>query len=381
MMQYTGRYREHISVLARMREVTWGLVFLIVITAGIGFATLYSAGGGKFDPWATRQIVRFSFGLLVMFGAAMVDLRFWLRHAYVIYGIALLLLISVEVIGLVSGGSQRWIHFGPLRIQPSEVMKIALVVALARYFHKSALEDIARPIRLIVPLIMIAVPIALVLKQPDLGTAALLGAVGLAVMFAGGVKAWKFAVAGAAGLAAMPIVWSVLHGYQRKRILSFLDPSSDPLGSGYHSTQSQIALGSGGVWGKGFLQGSQSHLSFIPETQTDFAFAVLAEEFGLMGALLLLVLFSAIIGYGVVIALRSRNQFGRLLALGLSVNFFLYVFINIAMVTGIFPVVGVPLPLISYGGTAMLTLMFGFGLILSVYINRDARIGRFDDEI
>jgi rod shape determining protein RodA len=179
----------------------------------------------------------------------------------------------------------------------------------------------------------------------------------------------------------MPIAWSVLHSYQRKRILSFLNPSSDPLGSGYHSTQSQIALGSGGVWGKGFLQGSQSHLSFIPESQTDFAFAVLAEEFGLMGGLVLLALFSAIIGYGIMIALRSRNQFGRLLALGLSVNFFLYVFINIAMVTGIFPVVGVPLPLISYGGTAMLTLMFGFGLVLSVYINRDARIGRFDDEI
>jgi rod shape determining protein RodA len=224
-------------------------------------------------------------------------------------------------------------------------------------------------------------PIALVLKQPDLGTAALLGAVGLAVMFAGGVKAWKFAVAGAVGLAAMPIAWSVLHSYQRKRILSFLDPSSDPLGSGYHSTQSQIALGSGGIWGKGFLQGSQSHLSFIPESQTDFAFAVLAEEFGMMGALVVLTLFAAIIGYGIMISLRSRNQFGRLLALGLSVNFFLYVFINIAMVTGIFPVVGVPLPLISYGGTAMMTLMFGFGLVLSVYINRDARIGRFDDEI
>jgi rod shape determining protein RodA len=381
MMVETGRYREHISVLARMREVTWGFVFLIVITAGIGFATLYSAGGGKFDPWATRQIVRFSFGLLVMFGAAMVDLRFWLRHAYVIYGAALLLLVSVEVIGLVKGGSQRWVDFGFLRVQPSEVMKIALVVALARYFHKSALEDIARPTRLLVPLIMVAMPIGLVLKQPDLGTAALLGAVGLAVMYAGGVKAWKFAVAGAAGLAAMPIAWSVLHSYQRKRILSFLDPSSDPIGSGYHSTQSQIALGSGGVWGKGFLQGSQSHLSFIPESQTDFAFAVLAEEFGMMGALVLLVLFAAIIGYGIMIALRSRNQFGRLLALGLSVNFFLYVFINIAMVTGIFPVVGVPLPLISYGGTAMLTLMFGFGLVLSVYINRDARIGRFDDEI
>jgi rod shape determining protein RodA len=381
MMMEPGRYREHISVLARLREVTWGFVLLIAITAAIGFATLYSAGGGKFDPWATRQIVRFSFGLLVMFGAAMVDLRFWLRHAYLIYGVALLLLVSVEVIGLVKGGSQRWVDFGILRVQPSEVMKIALVVALARYFHKSALEDIARPTRLLVPLIMIAMPIGLVLKQPDLGTAALLGAVGLAVMFVGGVKAWKFAVAGAVGLAAMPIAWSVLHSYQRKRILSFLNPSSDPLGSGYHSTQSQIALGSGGVWGKGFLQGSQSHLSFIPESQTDFAFAVLAEEFGMMGALVLLALFAAIIGYGIMIALRSRNQFGRLLALGLSVNFFLYVFINIAMVTGIFPVVGVPLPLISYGGTAMLTLMFGFGLVLSVYINRDARIGRFDDEI
>jgi len=380
-MQHAGPYREHISVLARLREVTWGLVFLIVMVAGIGFATLYSVGGGKFDPWATRQIVRFSFGLLIMFGAAMVDLRFWLRHAYLIYGAGLMMLVGVELVGLVSGGAQRWINLGFLRVQPSEVMKIALIIALARYFHKSALEDIARPSRLLAPLVMIAVPIALVLKQPDLGTAALLGAVGLAVMFAGGVKAWKFVVAGVAGLAALPIGWSFLHSYQRGRILSFINPEGDPLGAGYHGLQAKIALGSGGIWGKGFLQGSQSHLSFIPESQTDFAFAVLAEEFGMMGSYVLLALFASIIGYGIVIGLRSRNQFGRLLALGLSVNFFLYVFINIAMVTGIFPVVGVPLPLISYGGTAMLTLMFGFGLVLSVYIHRDARIGRFDDEI
>ena len=379
-MRLPAPHQEHISALARLREVTWGLVILILAIAGIGFAMLYSAGGGKLDPWASSQIARFAAGLAILFVTATIDLRFWLRHAYIIYGAALLAVVAVEVIGLVSGGAQRWINLGVIRIQPSEVMKIALLLVLARYFHKAAFEDVTKPTRLIIPVMLIGAPVLLVLKQPDLGTAALLGFGGLAILFAAGVRPWKFAAGGALALLALPVAWQFLRDYQRNRILSFLDPQKDPLGAGYHSIQAEIALGSGGAWGKGFLQGTQSHLSFIPETQTDFIFAMLAEEFGMMGSLLLIGLYFAIILYGFFIAMRSRNQFGRLLALGLTINLFLYVFINIAMVTGLIPVVGVPLPLISYGGTAMLTLMFGFGLIISVYIHRDARIGRFDDE-
>jgi rod shape determining protein RodA len=379
-MRLPAPHQEHISALARLREVTWGLVLLIVVIAVIGFAMLYSAGGGSFDPWANRQIARFAVGLGILFVTATIDLRFWLRHAYVIYGAALLAVVAVEVSGWVSGGAQRWINLGVIRLQPSEIMKIALLLGLARYFHKSAFEDVTKPVRLIFPILLIGAPALLVLKQPDLGTAALLGFSGLAILFAAGVRPWKFAAAGALALLALPVVWQLLRDYQRNRILSFLDPQKDPLGAGYNSIQAEIALGSGGAWGKGFLQGTQSHLSFIPETQTDFIFAMLAEEFGIMGSLLLIGLYFAVILYGFFIAMRSRNQFGRLLALGLTINLFLYVFINIAMVTGLIPVVGVPLPLISYGGTAMLTLMFGFGLLISVYIHRDARIGRFDDE-
>jgi rod shape determining protein RodA len=379
-MSFPSYYREHISIVARLRDIPWGFVALVCVLAMIGFAALYSAAGGKFEPWAARQMVRFGFGIIVLLAVAMVDLRIWLKYAYVIYGVALILLLAVEAMGLISAGAQRWINLGVLRLQPSEVMKVALVLALARYFHKAPLEDVGRFWRLIPPFIMIGLPMALVLRQPDLGTAALLGFVGAFMLFAAGVQTWKFAAVGALGLAAVPFAWGFLHDYQKKRVLTFLDPESDPLGAGYHIIQSKIALGSGGIWGKGYLQGSQSHLSFIPETQTDFVFSMFSEEFGLIGGVGLLVLFGAVIIYGMIIAMRSRNQFGRMVAFGVSTTLFLYVFMNIAMVTGLIPVVGVPLPLISYGGTAMLTLMFGFGLILSVYINRDARISRFDDE-
>lgn len=379
-MSFPSYYREHISIVARLRDIPWGFVALICVLAVIGFAALYSAAGGRFEPWAARQMARFGFGIVVLLAVAMVDLRIWLKYAYVVYGVALILLLAVEGMGLISAGAQRWINLGVLRLQPSEVMKVALVLALARYFHKAPHEDVGRVWRLIPPLAMMGLPMALVLRQPDLGTAALLGFAGSVMLFAAGVQIWKFAAVGAVGLAAVPFAWGFLHDYQKKRVLTFLDPESDPLGSGYHIIQSKIALGSGGVWGKGYLQGSQSHLSFIPETQTDFVFSMFAEEFGLVGGVVLVALFATVIFYGMVIAMRSRNQFGRMLAFGVSTTLFLYVFMNVAMVTGLIPVVGVPLPLISYGGTAMLSLMFGFGLILSVYISRDARIGRFDDE-
>ena len=379
-MALSGPYREHMSVMSRLTEVNWLFVLLILAVAAIGIAVLYSAGGGSFDPWASRQISRFALAVAIMFAAALVDLRFWLRHAYTVYAIGILMLVAVEAMGIEAKGAERWLYIGFMRVQPSEIMKIALVLALARYFHKTAAEDVRRISRLIPALGIIAVPALLVLKQPDLGTAGMLLLAGAGMLFIAGVRMRWFVLVGAAGLGVLPILWNHLRDYQKARVLTFLDPERDPLGAGYHILQSKIALGSGGIWGKGFLQGSQSHLSFIPEKQTDFIFSIFAEEFGMVGAIVLLTLYGLILVYGFAIALRSRNQFGRLLALGITLTFFLYVFINMAMVMGLIPVVGVPLPLISYGGTAMLTLMFGFGLLISVYIHRDARIGRFQGD-
>jgi rod shape determining protein RodA len=360
----------------KLPQINWPMVALICILASIGFVMLYSAAGGRFDPWADRQMVRFAVGLGMMLTVAVLDLRLWLRYAYLIYGGALVLLVAVEIAGEIGMGAQRWIDLGFFQLQPSELMKVALILALARYFHGLEADSVRRVLPLVPPLAMIGLPALLVLKQPDLGTAGMLIMGGGAMFFAAGVRLWKFGVLIAAGLAAIPVAWNFLHDYQKNRVLTFLDPERDPLGSGYHILQSKIAFGSGGVFGKGFLLGTQSHLNFLPEKQTDFIFTMLAEEFGLAGALTLLVIYAVLIAYGFAIALRSRSHFGRLLALGLTFNLFLFVFINTAMVMGIIPVVGVPLPLVSYGGTAMLTVLIGFGLIMSVYIHRDARIGR-----
>ncbi|MFQ6018415.1 MAG: rod shape-determining protein RodA [Kiloniellaceae bacterium] len=357
-------------------QINWGLVFLTALIAAIGFAMLYSAANGRVDPWASRHILRFGGGLVLLLAIALVDVRLWFRYAYVIYFGVLMLLAAVEVIGSSGMGAQRWIDLKVLQLQPSELMKVALVLALARYFHGAVAEGIARPAYLLVPLGLTLAPAGLVLKQPDLGTAVMLLLVGAAVFFCAGVRLRTFAVVGFLGLSAIPIAWQFLHDYQRRRVLTFLNPESDPLGAGYHILQSKIALGSGGLFGKGFLQGSQSHLNFLPEKQTDFIFTMFAEEFGMVGGLVLLGLYALILVYGIAIALRARNQFGRLLAMGITCNLFLYVFINIAMVMGLLPVVGVPLPLISYGGTAMLTIMAALGLLISSYIHRDVRIPR-----
>lgn len=360
----------------KLLAINWLLVLLIAGVAGVGFAMLYSAAGGDMDPWAERQMLRFGVGLLVMVVVATIDVRIWLRYAYVLYFIALVLLIGVEVGGYVGMGAQRWISLGFINIQPSELMKIFMVLALARYFHGISVEDIGRISRLIIPIFMVALPTALILRQPDLGTAIMLAMTAGAVMFLAGVRLWKFAVIGVAAMAAAPIAWQFLHTYQKKRVLTFLNPETDPLGAGYHIIQSKIALGSGGLAGKGFMQGPQSHLHFLPEMQTDFIFTMLAEEFGLVGALGLIALYVMIVTYGIVIAVRARNQFGRLVAGGITTTFFLYVFINIAMVTGLIPVVGVPLPLVSYGGTVMMTLLIGFGLVIGVGVHKDVPVGR-----
>lgn len=366
-----------LTLLQKLVQINWILIVLISLIAGVGFAMLYSAANGSIDPWASRQMIRFAAGLGLMLLIALIDVRAWLRHAYLIYAAALLLLIAVEVMGVVGMGARRWVDLGLFQLQPSEVMKIALVLALARFYHGMPLEEVGRMRWLVVPAGLILAPVALVMRQPDLGTAILLLMTATAIMLLAGVRLWKFAAAFGAVLLAIPLAWRfMLHGYQKDRVLTYLNPERDPLGAGYHIMQSKIALGSGGLFGKGFMQGTQSHLAFLPERQTDFIFTMLAEEFGLVGCLGLLSLYIMVIAYGYAIALRSRNQFGRLLATGVITTFFIYVFINMAMVMGLIPVVGVPLPLVSYGGTSMMSLLIGFGLILSVYVHRDVTISR-----
>jgi rod shape determining protein RodA len=367
---------ERLRLSQRVLRLNWIVILLVCATGAIGFAMLYSAAGGNTEPWASRQMIRFGVGLILMLAVGMVDIRFWMRAAYVIYGLAFVLLVGVELLGATNMGAQRWVDLGVIQLQPSELMKIALVLALARYFHGIGLEEIRRIVVLIPPVLMILAPAALVLKQPDLGTAVLLVLGGAVILFLAGLRLWKLGVAVAALLGAVPIAWQFLRDYQKVRILTFLDPESDPLGAGYHIMQSKIALGSGGLFGKGFLEGTQSRLNFLPEKQTDFIFTMLAEEFGFFGGIGLLLLFLVIVTYGIMISSRCHSQFGRLLGMGVTATFFFYVFFNIAMVMGLIPVVGLPLPLISYGGSAMLTLMFGFGLLICVHAHRDVQIGR-----
>ena len=375
-MTSTTMQEQRASVGQKLHYVNWGLLIVMSLVASVGFAMLYSAANGNADPWAWRQMTRFATGLVILLIVAMVDLRIWLQNAYWIYLGSFLLLVYVELAGQIGMGAQRWIDLKLFQLQPSEIVKIATILALARYFHRLNFDQIGRPHLLLVPIALVSAPAALVLVQPDLGTAGMLLLVGVAMFFIAGVRWWKFALLVAAGAAAVPIGWNFLHDYQKERIRTFMTPESDPLGAGYHILQSKIAFGSGGLFGKGFLAGTQSHLNFLPERQTDFIFTMLAEEFGMVGCLVLLVLYGILLAYGLIIALRCRNHFGRLLVMGLPINLFLYLFINAAMVMGLIPVVGVPLPLISYGGTAMITVMIGFGLIMAVHINEHLRVGR-----
>ena len=368
--------RSQLTLAAKFRMINWSLVLLVCVIYSIGVALLYSAAGGQWDPWAKSQMIKFVPGLILMLVIALVDIRLWLRFAYAIYGGMFLLLVVVEIMGHIGMGAQRWINFGPFVLQPSELMKPALTLALARYFHGLTLDQIGKPLLLIPPMAMVFLPVGLVLLQPNLGTALLLTACGGAIFFTAGVRLWKFALAIGGGLATIPIGWEFLHDYQRQRVYTFLDPETDPLGAGYNILQSKIALGSGGLFGKGFMMGTQSQLMFLPEKHTDFIFVVLAEEFGMAGAAALLFLYFLLLVYGVVITLSCRNQFGRLVGVGLTTTFFLYMFVNVAMVMGLIPVVGIPLPLVSYGGTAMLTLLIGVGLLLSVSVHREIRIPR-----
>ena len=366
------------TAVDKLRQVNVGLIFLIAVVSSIGFGMLYSAAGGSWDPWASRQMIRFVIGVTLMLVVAVVDQRLWFRIAYGLYFAAFVLLVIVDVAGAIGMGAQRWLEIGGIiQIQPSELMKIALILTLARYFHGLTLEEIGNPLYLLWPAFLVLAPAALVAKQPDLGSAILLVLMGAVIFFLAGVRVWMFLLVGGAGMAAVPVALKFLRGYQRQRLNTFFDPESDPLGAGYHIIQSKIALGSGGVWGKGFLQGTQSHLQFLPERQTDFIFTMLSEEWGFVGGLTLIGLYTLILLYGISISLRSRSQFGRLTGMGVIAAFYIYAAINMAMVMGVLPVVGEPLPLVSYGGTSMMSLLIAFGLLMNVYVHRDQFIGRW----
>ena len=350
----------------RLRELPWLIILTVMALGGFGLVILYSAAGGHLEPWALKQGIRFGVLLLAMLALSQVDLGFWARAAYPFYGAVVLALLLVEALGRIGGGSQRWLDLGVIQLQPSEFMKLAIILALARFYHYLPRPFTGSFKAVWPPLLMIALPAALVMLQPDLGTALAICFGGAVVMFLAGVRLWLFIGGAAALAAALPVAWTLMHDYQRKRIAIFLDPASDPLGAGYHITQSKIAIGSGGVTGKGFLHGTQSHLDYLPELHTDFIFATMAEEWGLLGGLFIIVGFGIILGWMVTVALGSRTVFARLTAMGLAATLFFYLGINMMMVTGLAPVVGIPLPLISFGGSAMMTVLILIGIVMSL---------------
>lgn len=366
---------ERDRLIVKLAQIDWTFALVLCLIAATGAAMLYSISGLSWEPWAAKHLIRFGLCVALMIVLATVDVRFWFMSAYPVYGVGLLMLIAVEVVGDVSLGAQRWLDLGFVRLQPSEIMKIGLVLALARFYHGLSAEAAKFSWRLVVPVVLIALPTLLVAHQPDLGTAVLLAATGGAVMVLAGLSFRVVAALAVMVAAAIPpFIYFVLHDYQRKRILTFLNPEADPSGSGYHILQSKIALGSGGLLGKGYGLGSQSQLNFLPEKHTDFIFATLAEEFGFVGCMSVLLLYAAAITIALRIASISHSHFGRLGAAGVTATFALYVMINGAMVMGLAPVVGVPMPLLSYGGTVMLTVMIGFGLVQSVRVHRYSEI-------
>ncbi|MCF6316707.1 MAG: rod shape-determining protein RodA [Marinosulfonomonas sp.] len=363
--------------LHKILYLNWAVILLLVSVSGIGFLMLYSVAGGSMTPWAEPQMKRFALGMGLLFFIAMVPIWFWRNMSVLAYGVAVLLLLGVQFFGTTNMGAKRWLDLGFMELQPSELAKISLIMVLAAYYDWLDIKKTSRPIWVLIPVLIILIPTALVLIQPDLGTAILLVAGGGIIMFLAGVSWLYFAAVIGAVVGTIIAVfqfrgtdWQFLKDYQYRRIDTFLDPASDPLGAGYHITQSKIALGSGGWTGRGFMQGTQSRLNFLPEKHTDFIFTTLAEEFGFLGAFSLLGLYTLIIVFCVISALKNRDRFASLITLGVAATLFLFFAVNMSMVMGLAPVVGVPLPLVSYGGSAMLVLLIAFGLMQSAHVHR-----------
>ena len=356
-----------ISRLLTLPWVTIGCVFLLSV---IGALALFSASQGSWSPWAERHIIRAAFGVVLMVIIVVMPIRLIFQSSYVLYAGALIILVALQAIGF-GQGATRWIAIGPLNFQPSEPAKLAVVLALARYFSERTPEQLNSFLTYIPAFLIVALPTALVLIQPDLGTSLMLAMGGLIVIFCAGIPFRYVGVLFVSAMASLPVLWANLYDYQKQRILTFFNPEDDLLGAGFQITQSKIALGSGGIFGKGFLMGSQSQLNYLPEKQTDFVFTMIGEEFGLIGNLVILGIYF-IIFYSILrLSWRVQHRFGRLVCAGISGMLFLYVFVNVAMVTGLVPVVGVPLPLISYGGTAMLTVFIALGLVNSMALSSD----------
>ena len=363
--------------LHKILALNWPIIFLLATISGGGFVMLYSVSGGDLERWAQPQMNRFFMGMTFLFIVAMVPIWFWRNMSFLAYSIAFFLLVVVEFIGVTGMGAQRWVDLGFMRLQPSEIMKIALVLVLAAYYDWLPLARTSKPLWVLFPILLILAPVFLVLRQPDLGTSLLLIMGGGAIMFLAGVHWGYFATVIGSGFGLILAVfqtrgtaWQLLKDYQYIRIDTFLDPQRDPLGAGYHITQAKIALGSGGWTGRGFMQGTQSRLNFLPEKHTDFIFTTLSEEFGFVGSISLVALYTLVLIFCISSALNMKDRFSALLTLGVGITFFLYFAVNIAMVIGLAPVVGVPLPLVSYGGSAMLTLLLGFGLMQSAHVHR-----------
>ncbi|GGX60548.1 rod shape-determining protein RodA [Litorimonas cladophorae] len=362
---------------SKLFEINWLLLTLVGLVGLVGVVMIYAATDGVWQRGAFQHLTRIALGGVAMLGVAMIDIRIWYRLAYPIYFVGIILLFGVEFFGLSVNGSVRWIDLGVFRFQPSEIMKPAIVLALARYYHDLPDWRVSNVWGLLGALILLIVPMGLIFRQPDLGTTLLLAATGVAIVFLAGISWRVIGLASVFATIAITIFYQFgLKAYQKERILTFLDPSRDPAGASYHITQSKIALGSGGVHGKGFMKGTQRQGEYVPENRTDFIFTVIGEEFGLVGGLMTLGLYMAVIGVCIWLSLQCKEVFSKLMILGLTTTFTLYIFINLGMVMGLAPVVGVPLPLISYGGTVIMAVMGGFGLILSAHLHRGVELPR-----
>ncbi len=355
--------------LNKIKNINLLFIFIIILLSFIGTAALYSAGEGSFDPWAIKHIMRFTLSLVLLILIALIDIKIFYKYSYGIFLLCLLLLFSVEIIGTFEKGAERWIRFFGLSIQPSELIKVSIILALARFYHDLRINRIGQIRNLFFPMIIIIIPFILVAIQPDLGTSMSILLLGIFIMFFAGVRIWKFIAGFVIILISFPFIWNFIKPYQQRRVISFLNPENDPLGQGYQLIQSKIALGSGGLTGKGFLMGSQSYLKYLPEKQTDFIFTHIGEEFGFIGTIFIIFLFFILILIAFYISIKSTHVFGKILSIGVASNLFLYVALNIGMVIGLMPVVGIPLPLISYGGTALLSIMISFSLLLNVELH------------
>lgn len=362
------------NMLKRSSRMHWGVVLLVLMICILGFVLLYGAAGGSFHPYVVKQIPRFVIGIFAMWFIAIINIKHWYDYAYLFYALAVGLLVAVYVNGHVGMGAQRWLNLGFFALQPSELAKVFLVLTLAKFYNTKSIVGIHSLKGIFMPVLLIGLLFSLVVIQPDLGTSLVIAFVGAVIMFNSGLSHKFFLWVGGIVLACLPIAWSFLHTYQKKRLLVFLNPEEDPLGAGYHIMQSKIAIGSSDFWGKGFMQGTQAHLEFLPEKHTDFIFTLLTEDFGMFGAGALLFAYALLILFGLRISMNAQSLFAKHMALGITFLLFIHVIINISMVMGLMPVVGIPLPFVSYGGTSMMTMLIAMGFLLNAHIHRDVAL-------